>query len=38
MPETPQNTGYLIAAYVVAAAVLVTYAVALWLRTRRTTD
>jgi len=36
LPETPQNAGYLIAAYLVAAAVLVAYAVALWLRARRT--
>ncbi len=38
MPDTPQNAGYMIAAYVVAGVVLVAYAVALWLRTRRTDE
>lgn len=36
MPEgVPQNAGYLVAAYVVTAVVLVGYAVSLYLRTRR---
>jgi hypothetical protein len=35
MPEVPQNAGYLAAAYVVAAVVLVGYAMALYRRTRR---
>ena len=35
MSETvPQNAGYMVAAYIVAAVILVTYAVALWKRTR----
>jgi hypothetical protein len=36
MPETiPQNAGYMIAAYVVAAAILVGYALSLFLRGRK---
>lgn len=35
-PETPQNAGYMIAAYVLTAVVLVGYAVALWRRARKT--
>jgi len=35
MPEIiPQNAGYMTAAYIVAAAILLTYAGALWRRTR----
>jgi len=30
----PQNAGYMVAAYIVAAVILVTYAVTLWRRTR----
>jgi hypothetical protein len=36
MPETvPQNGGYMIAAYVVAAVILIGYTVSLYLRARR---
>lgn len=36
MPDTvPQNGGYMVAAYVVAAVILISYAVSLYLRTRR---
>lgn len=36
MPETvPQNGGYMIAAYVVAAVILVGYTLSLYLRARR---
>jgi hypothetical protein len=36
MPETiPQNAGYMIAAYVVAGAILVGYALSLYLRSRK---
>jgi hypothetical protein len=36
MPETiPQNGGYMIAAYIVAAVILVGYALSLYLRARR---
>jgi hypothetical protein len=35
MPEIPQNGGYMIAAYIVAAVILVGYALSLYLRTRR---
>jgi hypothetical protein len=36
MPETiPQNGGYMIAAYIVAAVILVGYAISLHLRARR---
>jgi hypothetical protein len=36
MPETiPQNGGYMIAAYVVVAVILVGYAVSLYWRTRK---
>jgi len=35
MSETfPQNAGYMVAAYTVAAVILVAYAVTLWRRTR----
>ncbi|HET9040140.1 MAG TPA: hypothetical protein VFN40_08225 [Gemmatimonadales bacterium] len=35
MPETPQNAGYMIAAYVVAPVILVAYLVSLWVRVRK---
>ena len=36
MPETiPQNAGFMIAAYIVAGAILVGYALSLYLRTRK---
>jgi hypothetical protein len=35
MPETPQNGGYMVAAYIVASVIYLTYAVSLWLRARR---
>ena len=36
MPETvPQNAGYMIAAYIIAAVILGGYALSLYLRTRR---
>lgn len=36
MPEAvPQNAGYMIAAYVVTGAILLGYALSLYLRTRR---
>jgi hypothetical protein len=36
MPETvPANAGYMIAAYIVAAAILVSYAVLLYRRSRK---
>jgi hypothetical protein len=36
MPETvPQNGGYMIAAYVVAAVILIGYTLSLYLRARR---
>ncbi len=34
MPELPQNAGYMVAAYVVTAVILVGYAVSLWTRSR----
>jgi len=34
--ETPQNAGYMVAAYVVAPAILVGYLVMLWGRVKRT--
>jgi hypothetical protein len=34
-PETPQNAGYMIAAYVVAPVILVGYLASLWGRVRR---
>ena len=37
-PETPQNAGYMIAAYVVAPVILVGYLVSLWWRVKRTLD
>ena len=35
MPDVPQNAGYMVAAYSVAAAILFGYALALYLRTKR---
>jgi hypothetical protein len=35
MQATPENGGYMIAAYVIAAVVLVTYAISLYWRTRK---
>jgi hypothetical protein len=32
MPEMPANAGYMIAAYIVTAVVMVTYTVVLWRR------
>ncbi len=34
-PETPQNGGYLLAAYTIAPVILVGYLVSLWTRVRR---
>ncbi len=34
MPDTPQNGGYMIAAYVVVAVVLLMYCASLWRRGR----
>jgi len=35
MPDVPQNTGYMVAAYVVTAVILVAYAVSLYRRTNK---
>ena len=35
MPETPQNGGYMEAAYVAAAVIYLTYSLTLWLRARK---
>ena len=35
MGETPQNGGYMVAAYVVAAAIYLGYALSLWNRARK---
>lgn len=35
MPETPENSGYMVAAYVIASAIYLTYSVTLWLRARK---
>ena len=35
MPETPQNGEYLVAAYVIAAVILLGYWVALWRRSKK---
>ncbi len=35
MPETPQNGDYMVAAYVVASVIYLTYAVTLWMRARK---
>ena len=34
-PETPQNVGYMIAAYIVTPVILVGYLVSLWGRVRK---
>ena len=34
-PETPQNAGFMLAAYIVAPAILVGYLLSLWMRVRR---
>jgi hypothetical protein len=36
MPDVPQNGGYLAAAYIVTAAILIAYAVSLYRRTNKT--
>lgn len=36
MPDVPQNAGYLAAAYVVTATILIAYAVSLYRRTNKT--
>jgi hypothetical protein len=35
MPETPENGGYMVAAYIVAGVIYLTYSFTLWLRARR---
>lgn len=35
LSDTPQNGGYMVAAYIVAAVILVGYTLSLYLRTRR---
>ena len=35
MPETPQNGGYMLAAYIVAAIIYLGYSLILYLRARR---
>lgn len=35
MPDVPQNAGYMVAAYSVAAVILAGYALSLYLRTKR---
>ena len=35
MPQTPENSGYMVAAYSVAAVIYLTYSLVLWWRTRR---
>ena len=35
MPETPENGGYMVAAYLVAGVIYLTYSLTLWLRARR---
>jgi hypothetical protein len=37
MPETPDNGGYMVAAYVVASVIYLGYLLVLWGRTRRVT-
>ena len=34
MPETPQNGGYMVAAYVIAAVIYLSYVIWLWRRSR----
>ena len=35
MPDVPPNSGYMIAAYIVAGAILLGYALSLYLRSRK---
>jgi len=35
MPETPANGGYMVAAYIAASVIYLTYSVTLWLRARK---
>ena len=35
MPETPQNGGYMEAAYIAAAVIYLVYSVTLWFRARK---
>ena len=35
MPEVPQNAGYIMAAYIVTAVILIAYAVSLYRRTSK---
>ena len=35
MPETPQNSEFMVAAYTVAAVIYLTYSLTLWLRARK---
>lgn len=35
MPELPQNGGYMVAAYIVAATIYVGYTASLWIRSRK---
>jgi hypothetical protein len=35
-PETPNNGQYMMAAYIITAAIYLLYSVSLWLRVRRT--
>jgi hypothetical protein len=35
MPETPQNSGYMVAAYVIASVIYLAYSLTLYLRARR---
>ena len=35
MPETPQNGGYMEAAYIIAAVIYLTYSLTLWWRARK---
>ena len=37
MTETPDNGGYMVAAYVVASVIYLTYSLTLWLRARAAT-
>ena len=34
MPETPENSAYMVAAYVIAAVIYLSYAIYLWRRSR----
>jgi hypothetical protein len=35
MPDVPQNAGYMVAAYIVTAVILLAYAISLYCRTAR---